>query len=227
MSNDCITSTTNPADIKPGMASSYLLTLLQDGQRTDNLQDLLELVLERLAALPWMHLEDRGAIMLRGASGNLIQVAQKGFTEARAEFCTQVSLDRCACGQATRNGQIAFRECLGEATVNALPADKADNHYILPLQDRGKVIGDVVVFVPAGHVPDDAEVCVMHDLATILSNVVAHRLAHEIVGAKELELEQAKAEVIQKLGAASEYRDTETGMHVMRMAHFAASIAKT
>jgi hemerythrin-like metal-binding protein len=48
----------------------------------------------------------------------------------------------------------------------------------------------------------------------------------ETLRVREIELEEARTDAIRRLGAASEYRDNETGMHVMRMTHYATSIAK-
>lgn len=34
------------------------------------------------------------------------------------------------------------------------------------------------------------------------------------------ELDQTRLEIIQRLGRAAEYKDNETGMHVIRMSHY-------
>ena len=39
------------------------------------------------------------------------------------------------------------------------------------------------------------------------------------------ELKRTRLQVIQRLGRASEYKDNETGMHIMRMSHFSKVIA--
>jgi putative two-component system response regulator len=40
------------------------------------------------------------------------------------------------------------------------------------------------------------------------------------------DLEETRLEVIQRLGRAAEYRDNETGQHVLRMSHYSARLAK-
>ncbi|MCH8156463.1 MAG: response regulator [Nitrospinae bacterium] len=40
------------------------------------------------------------------------------------------------------------------------------------------------------------------------------------------EVESTRLEIIQRLGRAAEYRDNETGMHVIRMSHFSATIGR-
>lgn len=45
------------------------------------------------------------------------------------------------------------------------------------------------------------------------------------VAEKTSELDQTRLLIIQKLGLAAEYRDNETGMHIIRMSHFTRLIA--
>jgi putative two-component system response regulator len=48
----------------------------------------------------------------------------------------------------------------------------------------------------------------------------------ERVRERTKDLEETRLEVIQRLGRAAEYRDNETGQHVLRMSHFSARLAK-
>jgi hemerythrin-like metal-binding protein len=66
----------------------------------------------------------------------------------------------------------------------------------------------------------------MSDLARALSMLVSRCLINETLRVREVELEDARTDAIHRLGTAAEYRDNETGLHVMRMTHYATSIAK-
>ena len=48
----------------------------------------------------------------------------------------------------------------------------------------------------------------------------------DLVEARTREVERTRLQIIQRLGRAAEYRDNETGMHVIRMSHFAARLAR-
>lgn len=48
----------------------------------------------------------------------------------------------------------------------------------------------------------------------------------ERVRERTKDLEETRLEVIQRLGRAAEYRDNETGQHVLRMSHYSARMAK-
>jgi putative two-component system response regulator len=52
-----------------------------------------------------------------------------------------------------------------------------------------------------------------------------HRLLEAKVQERTRQLEESRLEVIRRLGRAAEYRDNETGMHVIRMSHTARLIA--
>src|SRR6185369_16429309 len=48
----------------------------------------------------------------------------------------------------------------------------------------------------------------------------------ELVRERTAEVVQSRLEIVQRLGLASEYRDNETGRHILRMSHSAALLAK-
>lgn len=67
----------------------------------------------------------------------------------------------------------------------------------------------------------------------LLDAHLALRLTHnqkgvleELVHKRTAEVVQSRLEIIQRLGRASEYRDNETGRHILRMSHSAALLAK-
>ena len=46
------------------------------------------------------------------------------------------------------------------------------------------------------------------------------------VRARTQELQETRLEIVRRLGRAVEYRDNETGLHVIRMSHYAASLGR-
>ena len=51
-------------------------------------------------------------------------------------------------------------------------------------------------------------------------------ILEEKVKMRTRELEETRQEVVLRLGRAAEYRDNETGMHVIRMSRLSAKLAK-
>jgi putative two-component system response regulator len=63
----------------------------------------------------------------------------------------------------------------------------------------------------------------------VRTHVALHRqqvILEQIVRARTAELLDTRLEIIRRLGRAAEYRDNETGMHVLRMSHICHTIAK-
>jgi putative two-component system response regulator len=98
-----------------------------------------------------------------------------------------------------------------------------------------------VIFVTAmGEVEDEsrgfAVGCVDYITKPVSPPIVKHRIKTHLalydqnrgleaqVQDRTVELEQTRLQVIHRLGRASEYRDNETGLHVIRMSHYAYSI---
>lgn len=63
----------------------------------------------------------------------------------------------------------------------------------------------------------------IHDQKKLLADQVALRTAQLQI--RNMELEETRIEVINQLGRASEYRDNETGMHVMRVSRYTRLLA--
>lgn len=52
-------------------------------------------------------------------------------------------------------------------------------------------------------------------------------LLEDMVKARTLELRESRLQIVQRLGRAAEYRDNETGAHVLRMSHVSALLARS
>jgi putative two-component system response regulator len=70
-------------------------------------------------------------------------------------------------------------------------------------------------------------------VSNLLEAQLAHRLLHdqkdvleEMVRQRTEALNQTRLQVVQRLGRAAEYRDNETGLHIIRMSKYSALLAK-
>ncbi|TXL01135.1 two-component system response regulator, partial [Methylococcaceae bacterium CS5] len=66
---------------------------------------------------------------------------------------------------------------------------------------------------------------VLRRVHTQLSLYDEKRLLDEMVKDRTRELEQTRLQIIQRLGRAAEYKDNETGMHVIRMSYYSQILA--
>jgi len=63
-------------------------------------------------------------------------------------------------------------------------------------------------------------------VATHLALYDQSRALEDQVRARTVELHETRLEIIRRLGRAAEFKDNETGMHVLRMSHMAAEIGR-
>lgn len=188
----------------------FELTRLGD----DDLDRMLDRLCELLPALPGIRVRDQAVLLLRNRSGILTQVAQHGLAPAWQQPLQQAG--EIAGGvhittPATHVPPLQFNDVPADAPCFALPLAAA---------------GWLLLFIDPAWQPDVVECEFMNDLAQSVAVIVTRSIVNETLRVREIELEQARTDAIRRLGAASEYRDNETGMHVMRMTHFATSIAK-
>ena len=178
----------------------------------------LDLLLRRLFALllryPDLQIRPAGAILLFGPSGHLIQVAPHG--------------DESADEAMDNSWQFMTRQpSARESAAFVLTTPDGQPVLALPVRRDDAPLGLVVVRLAASFVLDASQIAFLSDLGGALSGVITRNLIEETLRVRELELEEAHAAAIRRLGIASEYRDNETGWHIMRMTSIAVTIART
>ena len=193
---------------------------------TSNTTSDLDVLLERLFGILSndrdLPLESRSAIVLLNPRGRYFQVAQFGMEPA---WKTQLRWDFGSFVTATiAQGCLVETVRFSAGVVGEHPLQQ--RLLLLPLRIDGQGIGYAVLFVPLDYQPLSIHLDSMNDLARALSSLVHRALTNETLRIRELELEEARADAIRSLGVASEYRDNETGWHIMRMTNFAQAIAK-
>lgn len=204
--------------------SRLLFELTTLGQAEADLDGLLAKLHGLLITLPGIQVLPHSAILLYNPRRHLTQVAQFGLPAAW-ESPVQRKNSR---PEADLHAGIAYittpaAHCPALAVAGIADAARC---FVLPLGDDGRALGEALLFIAPDWQPDATTVEFMTNLARALSMQVSRRLINETLWVREVELEDARTDAIRRLGAASEYRDNETGMHVMRMTHFATAIAK-
>ncbi len=184
----------------------------------------LDILLERLFVILGHHydlpLEPRGAILLLSPRKQFFQVAQSGIEPFwKSGFQWNQG--------AFTSGTISDACLLEDMELPAPGGKKLSRLVLLPLRIENQGIGYAALVARAGFQPDADHMEFLIDLGHALSGLVNRALTLETLRVREVELEDARANAIRSLGVASEYRDNETGWHIMRMANVAQSIAKS
>jgi len=188
------------------------------GSDLDQLLDRLLAILAHRYDLP---LESRAALLLLNPRGEYFQVAQSGMEPF---WKNGFRWDAGPFAHATVSATCLVQD-LAVPTGNT--GDKTTARLILlPLRIEEQGVGYTVLFARPGYQPDPPQADFLGDLAHALSGLVNRALTLETLHVRELELEDARANAIRSLGVAAEYRDNETGWHIMRMTNVAQAIAK-
>jgi hemerythrin-like metal-binding protein len=189
-----------------------------------DLDQLLGRLLSLLQSLPSIRVIAKSAILLLNSRHRLIQVAQYGLPPVwtpRTKHERTANLLNNENEHAYVTTPAAHRPALSiDGISDAAPC------LVLPLRTQSQALGCALLFIDADWQPALIEIEFMSDLASALSVLVSRCLINETLLVREVELEDARTDAIRRLGTAAEYRDNETGLHVMRMTHYATSIAK-
>jgi hemerythrin-like metal-binding protein len=194
------------------------------GNTGSDLDELQVRLFDLLKSLPNIRVIPKSVILLCNPRQRLIQVAQFGLPAV----WTPNGAGGLLAGAAAADDESAYVTTpAGHQPPLQLEATMMDAPcFVLPLCADGRRLGRLLCFIEADWQPTPFETEFMTDLARALSVLVSRCLLNETLRVREVELEDARTDVIRRLGTASEYRDNETGMHIMRMTHYATATAK-
>jgi len=201
--------------------SRLVFELTMTGSMGTDLDDLMQRLFGVLANLPSIRVRQQGAILL--FSQALVQVTQFGLGHQDRTDASSSPLD----GLSPDFRLAPYITTLREERGGFLRKGEQDARFmVLSMTGEARPLGLLLVFIEPDWAPDAIEMEFMTDLGRAMAGLVMRSLINETLRVRELELEDARTDAIRRLGAASEYRDNETGMHVMRMTNFASVIAK-
>jgi hemerythrin-like metal-binding protein len=187
---------------------------------TSDLDVLLEQLFTMMRGNLALPLELRGAVVLLNPRGRYFQVAQFGLDPAWKNNYVWHS-------NVFDKGKVLQDSPIRSSMLDDFPIQGDRWQLILlPLSVGNQFNGYVAIFAPTSYSPSATDIEFLSGLSRALSGLVQRVLSIETMSIRELELEEARADAIQSLGVASEYRDNETGWHIMRMTNYAQVIAK-
>lgn len=204
--------------------SKLVFELVITNSLTSDLDVLLERLFGALKEQRKLRLESRGAILLLNPRGRYFQVAQYGMNP---DWKSRTNWESAPFYKSAVANHCFIQDIPAPYRSGEEHSGEIERAVLLPLFVEGQGVGYAVLFAA----PDYAMTAIhrefMTDLALAVSGLVQRAWTSETLRMRELELEDARADALRSLGAASEYRDKRTGWHIMRMTNFAQAIAKT
>ncbi|MBF0393460.1 MAG: bacteriohemerythrin, partial [Alphaproteobacteria bacterium] len=186
---------------------AVLNALLSTSLTSRNLAEHLQVLLDVVDMVPWLALRPAACLFLRTSSGDYSLGSRLGVSD------DEVAL--------LRRGLSAIEEA-----VLAGDSEVAAGRYVLPLLAEDRLLGVLLLFPPADHEPEPAEVQFVQELAETLSEVVAKVILETALDLKRLEIQETRMEMLTRLGETAERRDPGTGMHVQRVAQYCTLIGR-
>ena len=191
--------------------SRFFLELTALGDSDNDLDSLLVRLFSMLNKLPSFRFQQKGVIRMYSPGRQLVTVAQHGYPPVWLEPAT----DALFAGVGASDDKVFVAGLMS-----------GEQAFVLPIANGSRPLGQVIILTAADWTPDDAKVEFMTNLGRALSSLVSRCLMNETLQLREIELEDARTQVIRRLSAASEFRDNETGLHIIRMSNIAVVIAK-
>ncbi len=161
--------------------------------------------------------------VLRGVLGDEYQVratihARAGLELARTVRPELILLDVM---MPEMDGYDVCRALKASPETRSIPVIFITTLSDVSSEARGLELG-AVDYITKPYVPELVRARVRTQLALHHQN----RMLDAIVRERTQELVSTRLEIIRRLGRAAEYRDNETGMHVVRMSHYSRLIAR-
>lgn len=203
------------ADAQLLALSKLMVELTMVGGSDNDLDALLERMLAVLEKLPQLCLLPRGAVYMYSPRNHPVRVAQYGLKPDWLQERDNDPLHGFCAPFATDCVVMSHESVSGSQRL-----------LVLPLHNGATPLGQIVLFADPGWNPLPGELEFMTDLSRAMSGIIGRFLLDEVLRVREIELEEARTDAIRRLGTASEFRDNETGLHVMRMTSIAVAIGK-
>ena len=190
------------------------------GSSGAHLDGLLERMVALMSRVPRLGIMPYAAVLLRDRRGTLVEVATHGYRSEPWEVGLQHRLP----GVQGAAPDERIRVIATDAPLDGIPANQA--FLVLPIRDDRVPLGYACLGIVGDWTRSAQDEDFLANLSRALAGVITRCLTAETLRVREIELEETRTEAMRRLGTASEYRDDDSGLHVMRMAYFAAAIGR-
>ena len=190
---------------------SVLTTMSGFSLKPYPLIEMLENILDRITAVPWLTLESRRAIFLvEDKSDTLFLKSSRRLLGDMQTKCAQVPFGTCYCGQAASTKKIQFTDSVSCCLENREGPALAHGLYCVPILSAGRVLGVMALSVKEGHRRNQEEEDFLLAIANELAGLIERKNVEEEKEQLQFQLAQArKLETIGRLagGIAQDFNN--------------------
>lgn len=203
-----------------------LSSLLETALVSMGMEEQLRYAIQIVGTTPWLGLTGKGAVFISDPElGQMVLVAQVNLGDREARQVEKVSLSRCLC-QVEGNWRRTIQFPQDDPSHSTcLKSESGEGYFCIPIPGAHGLIGVMSMQLQKGHVSQDED-AFFSTVAGTLSGIITRRRMELELQEKHAELRKTRLDVIHRLGMAAEYRDQDTGLHVVRMSKYAEILAR-
>ncbi len=190
------------------------------------LEKQLRSAIQIVSATPWVGLTGKGAIFIADPEEQHMKlVAHLGLSELEQSQVQKISMGRCLCHQEGNWRRVLQFPQDAPDHVPCLKNKGLQGSYCVPIPGTHGPLGVMHMELKSAAASREEEAFFFTVAGTLSAIIERRRMELELTKTNE-ELKQTRLDIIHRLGMAAEYRDQDTGLHVVRMSKYAALLAK-
>ncbi|MBF0428722.1 MAG: HD domain-containing protein [Magnetococcales bacterium] len=203
-----------------------LSALLETTLEPMSMEKQLRTAIQIISTTPWLGLTGKGAVFIADpAIKQMKLVAHDQLNVQEQQQVAKVSMTRCLCQRENNwRGAIQLPQDDPEH-IPCLKSNTGQSNYCIPIPGSQGPVGVMHMQLKSGSISRDDE-AFFSTVAGTLSGIIERRRMESELQIKNEELKKTRLDIIHRLGMAAEFRDMDTGFHIVRMSKYAAILAQ-
>lgn len=177
---------------------SAISSTLRISMEPISLEEQLLCTLDVILSLPWLKLQSKGCILLKGNTDVLIMKAQRGMSESAKSACSEIPFGKCLCGRAAADREIVFADKIEDRHDIQYQGILPHGHYNVPILSGNTVLGVICLYIDEGHRRKKSEDSFLIAIANALAGVIERKQAEEQIS-EESEISSSLLQIFETL----------------------------
>ncbi len=188
---------------------TVIATLLRFSLDTTDLNELLQLTLERILTVTSSSFQSKGCIFLMHEESGIMRMAGgANLDTAIYEQCQEVEKGRCICGSVAESGEPLVAWDDDPLHGPPLQGVEAHGHFCMPIKYGERLLGVINIYLIKGHEPDAKERDFLGAVANTLARIILYKQAQQ----KLVESEEQYRAIFENTGTAMAILRSDTSI---------------
>ncbi|MBF0460675.1 MAG: PAS domain S-box protein [Magnetococcales bacterium] len=171
--------------------------ILQRTLQPITLHEMLGHALDIVLNIPWLGLEQRGAIFLYDkATERLELVVQRSLSSELLALCHRIPVGYCLCGRAAASKEVVMSHNVDDRHDVHFSGMSSHGHYCVPILFDQQCLGVLNMYLPVDHVFDNEEIGFLKNVANTLAGLIYRHSADRKVTQLSRALEQSPVSIL-------------------------------